>query len=260
MFPLFFLRSFGYAGIAVVVIAALGALLVLPALLSVLGPRIDKGQIFARKPADSTHGFWHTTALAVMRRPLVAGLAVIAVLVVLGLPFLNIHFSLPDDRVLPSSAAAQQTQQALRDDFSGRAGEPVIVVAPTAVVAPAEQAAYAARLSRLPGVDAVQPVPGGTGEGFAMVVIPRVEAMSAAAKTLVHDIRRTPAPAPVLVGGQHHLLGVGHVAKSADAGEVEAGQRQGDRLRACSEQQLVISDADTGRRRRESAAPPAPAS
>src|SRR3954453_20760182 len=122
VFPLFFLRSFGYAGIAVVVIAALGALLVLPALLSVLGPRIDKGQIFARKPADSTHGFWHTTALAVMRRPLVAGLAVIAVLVVLGLPFPNIRFSLPDDRVLPSSAAAQQTQQALRDDFSGRAG------------------------------------------------------------------------------------------------------------------------------------------
>ncbi|HMC72261.1 MAG TPA: MMPL family transporter, partial [Mycobacteriales bacterium] len=79
VFPLFFLRSFGYAGIAVVVIAALGALLVLPALLSVLGPRIDKWQIFERKPADSTHGFWHTTALAVMRRPLVAGLAVIAV-------------------------------------------------------------------------------------------------------------------------------------------------------------------------------------
>lgn len=202
VFPLFFLRSFGYAGIAVVVIAALGALLVLPALLSVLGPRIDKGQIFARKPADSTHGFWHTTALAVMRRPLVAGLAVIAVLVVLGLPFLNIRFSLPDDRVLPSSAAAQETQQALRDDFSGRAGEPVIVVAPTADVTPAAQAAYAARLSRLPGIDAVQPIPAGNGPGFAMVVVPRVEAMSAAAKTLVREIRRTPAPAPVLVGGR----------------------------------------------------------
>src|SRR5947209_12374043 len=189
VFPLFFLRSFGYAGIAVVVIAALGALLVLPALLAVLGPRIDKWQIFARKPADSTHGFWHTTALAVMRRPLVAGLAIIAVLVVLGLPFLNIRFSLPDDRVLPSSAAAQQTQQALRDDFSGRAGEPVIVVAPTAEVTPAAQATYAAQLSRLPGVDAVQPIPSGNGRGFAMVVVPRVEAMSAAAKTLVHEIR-----------------------------------------------------------------------
>ena len=202
VFPLFFLRSFGYAGIAVVVIAALGALLVLPALLSVLGPRIDKGQIFARKPADSTHGFWHTTALAVMRRPLVAGLAVIAVLIVLGLPFLNIRFSLPDDRVLPSSAAAQQTQQALRDDFSGRAGEPIIVVAPNANVTPAAQASYAAQLSRLPGVDAVQPIPGGNGQGFAMVVVPRVEAMSAAAKTLVHEIRHTLAPAPVLVGGR----------------------------------------------------------
>jgi RND superfamily putative drug exporter len=202
VFPLFFLRSFGYAGIAVVVIAALGALLVLPALLSVLGPRINKWQIFARKPADSTHGFWHTTALAVMRRPLVAGLAVIALLIALGLPFLNIRFSLPDDRVLPSAAAAQQTQQALRDDFSGRAGEPVILVSPTADVTPAAEAAYAGQLSRLPGVDAVRPIPGGTGRGFAMAVIPRVEAMSAAAKTLVHDIRRLPAPSPVLVGGR----------------------------------------------------------
>ena len=202
VFPLFFLRSFGYAGIAVVAIAALGALLVLPALLAVLGPRIDKWQIFARKPADGVHGFWHGTALAVMRRPVVAGLAVIAVLVVLGLPFLNIRFSLPDDRVLPSSAAVQQTQQALRDDFSGRAGEPILVVSPSGRVTPAQQAGYAAALSRLPGVDAVQPVAAGGGSGFAFAVVPRVEAMSAAAKTLVRDIRRTPSPAPVLVGGR----------------------------------------------------------
>src|SRR4051794_8494327 len=202
VFPLFFLRSFGYAGIAVVAIAALGALLVLPALLAVLGPRIDKWQIFARKPADSTHGFWHATALAVMRRPVVAGLAIIGVLVVLGLPFLDIRFSLPDDRVLPATAAAQQTQQALRDDFSGRAGEPVIVVAPSGRVTPAAQATYAAALSRLPGVDTVQPITNSGSEGFAMVVVPRVEAMSSAAKHLVHEIRGTPAPAPVLVGGR----------------------------------------------------------
>src|SRR5436305_893488 len=108
----------------------------------------------------------------------------------------------PWSRVREPSAAAQQTQQALRDDFSGRAGEPVIIVSPTAEVTPAAQAAYAAKLSRLPGVDAVQPIPGGNGRGFALVVVPRVEAMSAAAKTLVHEIRRLPAPAPVLVGGR----------------------------------------------------------
>src|SRR4051794_41377504 len=53
----------------------------------------------------------------------------LAILVVLGLPFAGVRFSLPDDRVLPPSAAAKQTQQALRDDFAGRAGEPILVVA-----------------------------------------------------------------------------------------------------------------------------------
>src|SRR3954467_15650707 len=165
VFPLFFLRSFGYAGIAVVVIAALGGVLVLPAMLAVLGPRIDKWQVFHRKPADKEHGFWHGTALAVMRRPVVAGSIVVAILVVLGLPFAGVRFSLPDDRVLPPSAAAQQTPPALRDDLAGRAGEPILVVSPTGDATSGEQASYATRLSRLAGVDVVQSTAGTFSHG-----------------------------------------------------------------------------------------------
>ena len=202
VFPMFFLRSFGYAGIAVVAIAALGGVLVLPALLAVLGPRIDAWQLFRRKPADATHGFWHRTALSVMRRPIVAGTAVIAVLVVLGLPFADVRFSLPDDRVLPRAATVQQTQQLLREDFAGRSSEPVLVVAPSGRPTQASLAAYVRTLSTLPGVDAVQPHVGPDGNGFWLDVTPAVESMSSAGKTLVHDIRATPAPAAVLVGGR----------------------------------------------------------
>jgi len=223
VFPLFFLRSFGYAGIAVVVIASLGAVLVLPALLAVLGPRIDKWQLFQRKPADQEHGFWRSTATAVMRRPIIAGGAVIALLVVLGLPFLKVQFGLPDDRVLPKSDKVQQTQQALRTDFTGRSGEPIIVVAPAGAPTQAQIASYAAQLSRVPGADVVSssvgtfshgsrvapPTPGfagPSGHGFWLAVTPGVESMSNAGKKLVTDIRAVPAPAKVLVGGRSAQL------------------------------------------------------
>ena len=221
VFPLFFLRSFGYAGIAVVAVAALGAVLVLPALLAVLGPRIDKWQIFARRPADQEHGFWRRTATTVMRRPVVAGGAVIALLVVLGLPFLDVRFGLPDDRVLPKVDAVQQTQQALRTDFAGRSGEPILVVSPHGAVTSRQLASYSQRLSTLSGTDAVQsgagtfahgrrvaPAPPGNvfgrtdGSGYWLAVTPAVESMSDAGKQLVNQVRSIPAPTEVLVGGR----------------------------------------------------------
>jgi putative drug exporter of the RND superfamily len=224
VFPLFFLRSFGYAGIAVVAIASLGAVLVLPALLAVLGPRIDKWQIVNRRPADREHGFWRRTATAVMRRPVITGGAVVALLVLLGVPFLGVRFGLPDDRVLPTSDPVQQTQQVLRTDFAGRSGEPVLVVAPAGTPSPQQVASYARQLSKLPGTDAVQsgagtfaagrqvaPAPGRgfsspNGQGFWLAVTPAVESMSDAGKALVRRIRGTPSPAPVLVGGRAAAL------------------------------------------------------
>ncbi len=69
VFPLAFLRSFAYAGIAVVALAALGAVVVLPALLAVLGHRVDKWSLFRRQPKAVGEGFWHRVAMTVMRRP-----------------------------------------------------------------------------------------------------------------------------------------------------------------------------------------------
>src|SRR6266851_5169766 len=73
VFPLSFLRSFAYTGIAVVALAAAGALVVLPAMLAALGPRVDSLVLFRHKPKPEGTGFWHRLATLVMRRPLVVG-------------------------------------------------------------------------------------------------------------------------------------------------------------------------------------------
>src|SRR6266508_3576210 len=119
VFPLYFLRSFGYAGIAVVALAAVGALVVLPALLAVLGRRIDSLRLpFGRRraarraaaraaagpgagAAGTGSGAWHRIAMAVMRRPVPIALAVVAVLLVLGAPFLGGRSGHPRGRDRP---------------------------------------------------------------------------------------------------------------------------------------------------------------
>ena len=217
VFPLFFLRSFGYAGIAVVVIAALGAVVVLPALLAVLGPRIDRWRLFTPRAADAEHGFWQRTALSVMRRPIVAGGLVIVLLVLLGLPFTGVRFGLPDDRVLPRANATQQAQQALRTDFTGRSSEPVLIVS-TTTASTSAIGDYAARLSALPNTDVVLSAAGTfshgrhagaapgvyakPGGGFWLALTPTVDSLSDAGKQLVHAVRNIPPPTPVLVGGR----------------------------------------------------------
>ncbi|HEX8863811.1 MAG TPA: MMPL family transporter [Actinomycetes bacterium] len=166
VFPLYFLRSFGYAGIAVVALAALGAVVVLPALLAVLGRRVDSLRLplgRRRPPAEVGTGAWHRIAMAVMRRPLPIALAVVAVLLVLGAPFLGVRFGLPDDRVLPASASSRQVADAIRSDFTARDADALQVVAtnsgdPTRRTG--EIAAYATALSRLDGVARVDALTG----------------------------------------------------------------------------------------------------
>jgi RND superfamily putative drug exporter len=222
VFPLAFLRSFAYAGIAVTALAAIGAVIVLPALLAVLGPRIDKLVLWKRPPRAEGVGFWHRMATFVMRRPVVVGGAAIAVLLVLGSPFLHIRFGLPDDRVLPQGASSRQVQQQIRENFGSQEAGAVEVVAAGAgdpsSLAPRIDV-YATALSRLSGVARVDASTGSFIAGNKVIgpnpasarfvaptgtwlsVVPTVEPNSAAGEHLVHDVRATAAPFPVKVGG-----------------------------------------------------------
>src|SRR5204862_1241039 len=119
VFPQYFLRSFAYAGISVVVVAAVAATVVLPAVLTVLGPRVNAGRIRrqSRGLTGAESPFWRRVATRVWRRPVLIGLPVVALLLALGVPFLRVHFGTPDDRVLPTSAPARQVGDALRTNF-----------------------------------------------------------------------------------------------------------------------------------------------
>jgi RND superfamily putative drug exporter len=226
IFPLAFLRSFAYAGISVVVMAAAGAVIVLPALLAALGTRVDKWVVFRRRPKDVGEGFWHRVAMVVMRRPVPVATAAILLLVVLGGPFLHIRFTLPDDRVMPASAPARQVMDEIRTSFKSQEAYPNTVVAtgvdPSARAG--DLASYATRLSQLPNAARVDSAagsfidgtlvlpPGSLHERFVsrdatwLSVVPAVEPMSKDGEALVKAIRATPAPFAVKVGGSAATL------------------------------------------------------
>ena len=130
VFPLTFFKSFAYAGIPTVMFAALGTVIVLPALLATLGRRIDKLALFKHKrPKEVGEGFWHRLAMFVMRRPVITGGAVVMLLLFLGAPFLKIQLGLPDDRILHTSQSARQVSDQLRENFASEEANALTVVA-----------------------------------------------------------------------------------------------------------------------------------
>jgi len=172
LFPMNFLKSFAYAGVATVAFAAAAAVIVTPAALALLGDRLDSLDVrrLARRvlrrpepqPVPVEQRFWYRCAKAVMRRALPLGLAVVVLLLALGAPFLGVRWGFADDRVLPQSASAHQVGDLLRRDFADNSNTAVTIVVPDSQgLAPADLSAYAAGLSRVPDVPAVS-APTGT--------------------------------------------------------------------------------------------------
>ncbi len=133
VFPPFFLKSMAYAGIAVTVFAVLTAAMALPAVLMLLGPRVNAlkvggmiGLIRRRRAAGgstspretSESPIWRAVASRVMRRPVLVGVPAIALLLALGIPFLHVSFGTPDDRVLHDTSSSRQVGDVIRADFS----------------------------------------------------------------------------------------------------------------------------------------------
>ena len=218
IFPLYFLRSFAYAGVAVVLVAALASTVALPALLAVLGHRVDSGRIFHRSPHPESSGFWHRMAMRVMRRPISVATVAVGFLVVLGLPFIGVVFGLPDDRVLPASADSRQVSNVLRTEFTGNEDEAFAVVIPESNDSEAVTA-FATEVSTFDGVARVDALRGSFVDGQLVApanassarfeadqgtwfsVVPSVEAVSPAGEKLVKEIRAADVPFERLVGG-----------------------------------------------------------
>ncbi|OBF34071.1 hypothetical protein A5724_17830 [Mycobacterium sp. ACS1612] len=240
LFPMYFLKSFAYAGIAVVAFAAVAAIVVAPAAIALLGDRLDSLDVRrlarwafrrpdpVRKSIEQT--FWYRTTKGVMRRAIPIGLAIVTLLLVLGAPFLGIRWGFPDDRVLPQSLSARQVGDDMRDNFAVDSARNVTVVMPeTTGVTPPDLDRYASALSQVPDVSSVS-APGGTyvdgrkagppsaatgfKDGSAFLTVGSTAPLfSDASEAQLERLRAVPAPA-----GEHvQLTGVAQINRDSSA-------------------------------------------
>jgi trehalose monomycolate/heme transporter len=226
LFPQMFLRSVGLGGMAVVVVAVFGALVLLPAFLALLGHKVEFGRMpwRRRRSRRATHrdgGFWYRLATSVMRRPIIYFVGVMAMLAVLTSPFLHVHFGNTDVRVLPASSPSRQIFETFQRDFPTGSKDPIDVVLSGELIpkgfvpskkqpVPAFVTDYEAKLRTLPGVSSVE-LTGYASTYAAIRISVRYDYpfISSQAQHLVRTIRAVP---------------VGRQALYADVGGTTAAQ------------------------------------
>jgi len=209
LFPESFLRSMGYGGVATVAVDMLAALTVLPALLAVLGPRVNALRIRRSLPSTTGHrpvraetsGGWYRLAHSVMRRPAVYATVIVIGLLALAAPFLRISWGGVDARTLPAASTVRQVSETLDSQFPANSTAPIEALV-TGARAPAQLTTYLHQIDAVPGVTGAR-VTGVKGDTTRIDVGYQPATVSSAARHIVTQIRDLPAPAgaSVLVGG-----------------------------------------------------------
>src|SRR5580704_9456365 len=202
LFPVDFLRSMGFGGVATVAVDVAAALTVLPALLAVLGHRVNALRIrrsVQRPPREETSGGWYRLARSVMRRPLVYVAVITIALLALAAPFLRISWGGTDARTLPAASTVRQVTEALDSQFPVNSTDPIEVLITGARPA---LAPYLHHIDAIPGVTGAQ-VTGAKDDAIRVDVGYTPAPVSSAARHIVTQIRALapPAGATVLVGG-----------------------------------------------------------
>ncbi|CAB5240267.1 unannotated protein [freshwater metagenome] len=199
-FPLNFLKSFGIAGVSVISIAVLSALIPLPALLALLGNKIDKGVVRKQGIIPKEDGRWAHTARNVMNRPIPVVIGCLLVLGILAAPVTNIGFAQIDSRVLPASNPAATAAALIDSRFGGLEGSPIEVVIPNGKGQEVQINSY---LSKVKGVENISRV--GALEYFGsdvrIQVIPTIGARTIGSQKIIHEIRAINSPSGTLIGG-----------------------------------------------------------
>jgi RND superfamily putative drug exporter len=186
LFPQNFLRSMGYGGMAAVLVAMTAALTVLPALLAILGRRIEFGRMpwrrgqrahdqAARRPEaidgsadEAVHGGWARLAHVVMRRPVAFLTAITVFLLILAIPFLQVRWGSVDERVLPAGSPSRVAAEVQAQRFGGEFSSANIVVRG------ADQgalAAYEKSIGAIDGMRSVQTIEAKSVEGQPMALV-----------------------------------------------------------------------------------------
>jgi uncharacterized membrane protein YdfJ with MMPL/SSD domain len=200
IFPQRFLYSMGVGGSIVALIAAAVALIVLPAILTLLGTRVNAlSPGFLQRRADrdarpAHEGFWYRLSQLVMRVPGRIAIASAAFLIALGIPFFSIQFTSVDAQVLPESASAHRVDDALRADFPPFRDTPIQLAVGGG---PEEAERVASEARRLPGVAEVRPPVELDGDTSVVEVISENPPLTDSSEELVSELRALQADAGV---------------------------------------------------------------
>jgi len=207
VFPQRFLYSMGIGGSLVALFAAGVALVILPAVLSILGPRVNAlAPRFLQRRAErdatpAQHGFWYRLSRFVMRRPIPIATLSAAALIALGIPFLSLKFTSVDAQVLPESASARQVDDVMRSDFPPFRDSPIRLAIRGANPKAVDR--FVGEVKRDPGIAAVEPPERLSGGVTAVDAISKSSFMTEQSKATVDRIRDLPDPhgGSVLVTG-----------------------------------------------------------
>ena len=199
-FPLMFLKSFGYAGVTVVAMAVLGAIIPLPAILGLLGHRIDKFTIRKGAITPKEDGRWAQTARFVMKRPVAIVLLSLIVLGVVAAPVKNIVFTQVDSRVMPANSPIAITGVVGSERFPGQEGNPIEIIIPHQEIGSSEITSYLDSVKALPGIIRVGQ-PENIGTTIRVSAVHEMPARTPEAEKLINQIRAIKAPAGTLIGG-----------------------------------------------------------
>ncbi|MGA4507870.1 MMPL family transporter [Propionibacteriaceae bacterium G1746] len=209
LFPIPYLASLGWGGLAAVLVAMAASLTLLPAVLVLLGPNINKAGIpvINRMQARAEErGGWAKLAQAVMARPLAFIVPIVVALVVLATPLLHVSWGQIDAAMLPKSSPVSQSLQKQTDWFGDTGGSAEVLVTGSGATDQAGIAEYTKRLSAVEGVADVQ-VARQSASGAAPATLIRVTwpglSQSEHSQDLAQSLRDVPGPggAEVLIGG-----------------------------------------------------------
>jgi uncharacterized membrane protein YdfJ with MMPL/SSD domain len=194
IFPQRFLYSMGISGALTALVAAAVSLIALPALLALLGPRVNalsprRWRRAADASARGEQGSWYRLARGVMRRAAPVAIVTALVMILLGLPFLRIEFTGVDATALPESAEARQVETAIRTDFPQAHTEPISVLVEAPRAATEDLESVASGLAELTGVGRVaEPLRLGR-DTWVIDVLPAAPALDQASLDLVRAVR-----------------------------------------------------------------------
>jgi RND superfamily putative drug exporter len=200
LFPQMFLKSFGYAGVTVVILAVLGALVALPALLAILGNRIDKLVVRKSSITPKEDGRWAQTARFVMRRPIAVVMLSLIILTVLAAPVKNMVFSQVDSQVLPASNPAANASRIISERFPGQEGNPIEIIVPNGATMGTQINQYTNEIAQVPGIVRIGDSQV-SGNDVRVTAIHSMGPRTPAAEVLIKELRKIRAPEGTLIGG-----------------------------------------------------------